>query len=34
MSLRAVCCGCAEDAARFDALFDALWRKGGRVRPA
>ena len=32
-ALRAICCGCAEDTQRFDALFDAYWRNGGRVRP-
>ena len=31
-ALRAVCCGSAEDVSRFDALFDAYWRNGGRVR--
>ena len=30
-ALRAVLAGCAEDAARFDALFDAFWMNGGRV---
>jgi hypothetical protein len=25
-------CGCAEDWARFDAVFDSFWRNGGRVR--
>ncbi|MEM9899701.1 MAG: VWA domain-containing protein [Pseudomonadota bacterium] len=30
-ALKAVCVGCAEDAARFDALFDAYWCNGGRV---
>ncbi|GAB5468064.1 MAG: VWA domain-containing protein [Rhodospirillales bacterium] len=30
-ALKAVCSGCAEDAARFDALFDSFWRNGGRV---
>ncbi|CUH63544.1 VWA domain containing CoxE-like protein [Thalassovita gelatinovora] len=30
-ALRAVCSGCAEDAARFDDLFDAFWLNGGRV---
>ncbi|MEM1430574.1 MAG: VWA domain-containing protein [Pseudomonadota bacterium] len=31
LALRAVCTGCAEDARRFDALFDAYWLNGGRV---
>lgn len=31
-ALKAVCTGCREDAARFDALFDGFWRDGGRVR--
>lgn len=31
LALRAVCTGCADDAARFDALFDAYWMNGGRV---
>lgn len=31
-ALKAVCSGCAEDAARFDDLFDSFWRNGGRVR--
>ena len=30
-ALRAVCTGCAEDAERFDDLFDAFWLNGGRV---
>jgi uncharacterized protein len=30
-ALRAVFTGCAEDAERFDALFDAFWLNGGRV---
>lgn len=33
LALRAVCCGCAEDAGRFDDLFDAYWLNGGRVAP-
>ena len=31
-ALKAVACGCAEDWVRFDAVFDAYWRNGGRVR--
>ncbi|MBS0125264.1 vWA domain-containing protein [Thetidibacter halocola] len=31
-ALRAVCAGNAEQAARFDALFDAFWMDAGRVR--
>ena len=31
-ALKAVACGCAEDWARFDAVFDSFWRNGGRVR--
>lgn len=31
-ALKAVACGCAEDWARFDAVFDGYWRNGGRVR--
>ncbi|MFW2589957.1 vWA domain-containing protein [Sagittula sp. SSi028] len=31
-ALRAVCTGCAEDAARFDDLFTAYWMDMGRVR--
>lgn len=31
LALRAVCTGCAEEAKRFDALFDAYWLNGGRV---
>lgn len=30
-ALKAVCTGCAEEAQRFDDLFDAFWRNGGRV---
>jgi len=30
-ALKAVACGSAEDAGRFDDLFDAYWRNGGRV---
>jgi uncharacterized protein with von Willebrand factor type A (vWA) domain len=33
MALKAVSCGCSEDVARFDDLFDSFWRNGGRVRP-
>lgn len=32
-ALKAVFCGSAEDAARFDDLFDAFWMNGGRVAP-
>ena len=28
---KAVCTGCADEAKRFDALFDAYWLNGGRV---
>jgi uncharacterized protein with von Willebrand factor type A (vWA) domain len=31
-ALKAVACGCAEDWARFDAVFDSYWRNAGRVR--
>lgn len=31
-ALKSVCCGSAEDWARFDAVFDSFWRNGGRVR--
>lgn len=31
-ALKCVACGCAEDWARFDAVFDSYWRNGGRVR--
>ncbi|NBE07755.1 vWA domain-containing protein [Paragemmobacter ruber] len=31
-ALKVVACGCAEDWARFDAVFDSYWRNGGRVR--
>lgn len=31
LALKAVCTGCADEAARFDALFDAYWMNGGRV---
>jgi uncharacterized protein with von Willebrand factor type A (vWA) domain len=31
-ALKAVACGCAEDWARFDAVFDSYWRNDGRVR--
>ncbi|MEE4121334.1 MAG: VWA domain-containing protein [Paracoccaceae bacterium] len=30
-ALKAVCTGCADEARRFDALFDAFWMNGGRV---
>jgi uncharacterized protein with von Willebrand factor type A (vWA) domain len=30
-ALKAVCCGSADEARRFDALFDAWWMNGGRV---
>lgn len=30
-ALKAVFSGCAEDAERFDALFDSFWMNGGRV---
>lgn len=32
-ALKAVCTGCSEEAQRFETLFDAYWRNGGRVRP-
>lgn len=32
LSLKAVCAGSAEDAARFDQLFDAFWMNEGRMR--
>lgn len=31
-ALKSVCCGSAEDWARFDVVFDSYWRNGGRVR--
>lgn len=31
-ALKAVCTGCKEEAARFDALFDSYWMDAGRVR--
>jgi uncharacterized protein with von Willebrand factor type A (vWA) domain len=31
LALKAVCSGSAEEAARFDDLFDSFWRNGGRV---
>ncbi|MEM1363186.1 MAG: VWA domain-containing protein [Pseudomonadota bacterium] len=31
-ALRPICTGCKEDAARFDALFDAYWLDAGRVK--
>ena len=31
-ALKAVCSGSVEEARGFDALFDAFWRNGGRVR--
>ena len=33
LALKTVCSGCAEDAERFDNLFDAYWFNAGRVRP-
>ncbi|MCG6122345.1 MAG: VWA domain-containing protein [Microvirga sp.] len=33
-ALKAVCCGSADDFARFDDLFDAYWRNRGRERMA
>ncbi|RDC72737.1 VWA domain-containing protein [Rhodovulum sp. 12E13] len=30
-ALKAVCCGSADEARRFDALFEAFWMNGGRV---
>lgn len=32
-ALKAVACGCTEDWARFDEVFDSYWRNAGRVRP-
>ena len=32
-AVKAVACGSAADWVRFDLLFDAFWRNGGRVRP-
>ncbi len=32
-AVKAVACGSAADWGRFDALFAAYWRNGGRVRP-
>lgn len=32
LALKAVCAGSADEAARFDNLFDAYWRNDGRVR--
>lgn len=32
MALKSICAGCADDAARFDMLFDSYWRTDGRVR--
>ena len=32
LALKSVCAGSAEDAARFDQLFDAFWMAEGRVR--
>jgi uncharacterized protein with von Willebrand factor type A (vWA) domain len=32
LALKAVCAGCADEAARFDELFDSYWLNGGRVR--
>ncbi|WP_293575089.1 VWA domain-containing protein [Phaeobacter sp.] len=31
LALKSVCTGTAQDAARFEALFDSYWRNGGRV---
>ncbi|SFR08463.1 vWA domain-containing protein [Poseidonocella sedimentorum] len=31
-ALRAVCTGCKDEAARFDALFDSYWLDAGRVK--
>lgn len=31
-ALRAVCTGCKEEVARFDALFDSFWMDAGRVK--
>lgn len=33
LALRAVCTGSAQDAERFDDLFNAYWLNGGRVKP-
>lgn len=30
-ALKAVCVGCADEAERFDDLFDAYWMNGGRI---
>lgn len=30
-ALKAACAGCREEAERFEALFDAYWRNGGRI---
>lgn len=32
LALKSVCAGCADDAARFDVLFDSYWRNDGQVR--
>ncbi len=32
LALKALCCGDREEFARFDDLFDAYWRNGGRER--
>lgn len=32
LALKAVCAGSADEAARFDMLFDSYWRADGRVR--
>jgi uncharacterized protein with von Willebrand factor type A (vWA) domain len=32
LALKAVCAGCAEDVAQFDALFTSYWMNEGRVR--
>ncbi|MCG7493282.1 VWA domain-containing protein [Thalassobius sp. Cn5-15] len=31
-ALRAICTGCQDEAARFDALFDSYWMDAGRVK--
>lgn len=31
-ALKTICTGCKEEAAQFDALFDAFWMDAGRVR--
>lgn len=32
LALKTVCCGCADDSARFDLLFESYWVNAGRVR--